>query len=308
MSDIQLFESLRLHRETLCSSFLESATEIWRRIKLEFTVELPLLRKRWKQLLFGLIMQYVHGIFTGLAHRMHTPLEEPLHDVGFEITPELGPDKHWVSETIFGVMFFSFIAWTFTPFVTKRKRFYTAVLWPRLLMVLVTCQALRIITFTVTQVPGPSFHCRKGEVTAIRPWPKHWYQLLIVDVGRAMSKSCGDLIFSSHTTFMLTGVLAYNEYGSNAITKGLAWLGGVVLSVLIIASRKHYTVDVVVAWYTVPLVFFMMFRRWTTRRPMNEFLGNSDISQFDIVDGSEFDLDEAFEQKNGDIESKPITK
>eukprot|EP00201_Polytomella_parva_P015819 CAMPEP_0175062732 /NCGR_PEP_ID=MMETSP0052_2-20121109/14338_1 /TAXON_ID=51329 ORGANISM="Polytomella parva, Strain SAG 63-3" /NCGR_SAMPLE_ID=MMETSP0052_2 /ASSEMBLY_ACC=CAM_ASM_000194 /LENGTH=123 /DNA_ID=CAMNT_0016328799 /DNA_START=631 /DNA_END=1002 /DNA_ORIENTATION=+ len=123
-----------------------------------------------------------------------------------------------------------------------------------------------------------------------------------------MSKSCGDLIFSSHTTFMLTGVLAYNEYGSNAITKGLAWLGGVVLSVLIIASRKHYTVDVVVAWYTVPLVFFMMFRRWTTRRPMNEFLGNSDISQFDIVDGSEFDLDEAFEQKNGDIESKPITK
>jgi len=26
------------------------------------------------------------------------------------------------------------------------------------------CQALRIITFSVTQLPGPSFHCRAGQV------------------------------------------------------------------------------------------------------------------------------------------------
>jgi hypothetical protein len=29
---------------------------------------------------------------------------------------------------------------------------------------------------------------------------------------------------------------------------------GCIVSVLIIASRKHYTVDIVIAWYTVPLV------------------------------------------------------
>ncbi|ERM95076.1 hypothetical protein AMTR_s00009p00252020 [Amborella trichopoda] len=36
--------------------------------------------------------------------------------------------------------------------------------------------------------------------------------------------------------------------------KQLAWLGAVLLSILIVASRKHYTVDVIVAWYTVYLV------------------------------------------------------
>lgn len=46
------------------------------------------------------------------------------------------------------------------------------------------CQILRIITFTVTQLPGPSFHCRAGEETAIRPWPEHWSGHVVVDVGR----------------------------------------------------------------------------------------------------------------------------
>jgi hypothetical protein len=34
-------------------------------------------------------------------------------------------------------MFIPFIIWSFSPFVTARKRFYTAVLYARLLMVLV---------------------------------------------------------------------------------------------------------------------------------------------------------------------------
>lgn len=246
--------------------------ELWRRVRMEVIVELPMLKQRWKLILFGVIMQYVHGIFTQLAHRLHEPQEEPLPDLGFELTPELGPEKHWVSETIFGTLFITFIIWTFTPFFTQHKRFYTVVMWSRLLMVLVVCQALRIITFSVTRLPGPSFHCRGGEPFATRPWPDHWTGHVVVDVQRAASKSCGDLIFSSHTTFMLTGILAYNEYGNLPIMRTIAWLAGVVVSILIIASRKHYTVDIVVAWYAVPLVFYTLHRRWTTKRPMSELL------------------------------------
>ena len=50
---------------------------------------------------------------------------------------ELGPDKHWVSECLFGIMFALFVLWTFSPFVTQHKRFYTVVMWSRILMVLV---------------------------------------------------------------------------------------------------------------------------------------------------------------------------
>ena len=48
--------------------------------------------------------------------------------------------------------------------------------------------------------------------------------------------------------------------------KILAWAAAAYISILIIASHKHYTVDVTVAWYTVPLVFYALERRWTTRR------------------------------------------
>lgn len=48
--------------------------------------------------------------------------------------------------------------------------------------------------------------------------------------------------------------------------QAVVWTGAAILSVLIVASRKHYTVDVLIAWYVVPLVFYASHRRWTTKR------------------------------------------
>lgn len=50
-------------------------------------LQLPLLRDRWKLILFGACFQYVHGISTQLAHRMHQPMNQPLHDIGFSLLP-----------------------------------------------------------------------------------------------------------------------------------------------------------------------------------------------------------------------------
>lgn len=250
-----------------CGDFVR---ELWRRIRLEFIVELPLLRDRWKLILFGACFQYVHGISTQLAHRMHQPMNQPLHDIGFSLLPELGQKNEWVSELIFGSLFGSFMLWSFSPFVTAQKRFYTAVLFSRLLMVLVICQTLRILSFSSTQLPSPNYHCRLPELTAIKDMPLHWWGHFIVDLGRQTTHGCGDLIFSSHTTFALVGVLTYTEYGAVLITKVIAWCMVFTLSVLIVASRKHYTVDVLIAWYVVPLVFYAMLRRWTTKRPLHE--------------------------------------
>lgn len=161
------------------------------------------------------------------------------------------------------------------------------------------CQILRIISFTVTQLPAPNYHCRLGRDTAVREMPKHWWGHVVVDVGRQSTHGCGDLIFSSHTTFVLVGVLTFTEYGQKVVMKvcvsvsvcfggagpgrrvGLreaatlraclaclpltltcthdhpspfrcfqvvGWVGVAFMSLCIIASRKHYSVDVVVAW------------------------------------------------------------
>lgn len=49
--------------------------------------QLPLLRARWRSILLGAVFQYVHAMSTQLAHRMHRPMVEPLHDIGFDILP-----------------------------------------------------------------------------------------------------------------------------------------------------------------------------------------------------------------------------
>lgn len=175
-----------------------------------------------------------------------------------------------MSESIFYTLFVSFILWILSPFVISRKRFYTIVLVSRLLTVLATCQALRIVSFLSTQLPAPNYHCRAGQETATMDWPKHWYGHIIFDPAKQAAYGCGDLIFSSHTTFILVGVLTYTQYGGLFVVKIFSWIMGAVLSLLIIASRKHYTVDIVVAWYTVPLVFYTYHRRWTTKRDMGE--------------------------------------
>ncbi|KAK9826213.1 hypothetical protein WJX74_000374 [Apatococcus lobatus] len=260
--------------------------EIQRRIRLEFTIEWPMLLQRWKPIFFGAAFQYVHGIFTQLASRMHVPQEVPLPDLGFSIFPALGREQEWISELIFWTMFISFALWSFSPFVVERKRFYTVVLYGRLLMVLVVCQTLRILSFTSTQLPGSNYHCRKGQATALRAWPEHWWGHLVVNVNKQLGHSCGDLIFSSHTTFALTGALTYTEYGSWRLSKVFAWVGAAAISLLIIAHRKHYSVDVVIAWYVVPLVFWTMHRRWTTKRPAVEPWPHRPLIEHTRVGGS----------------------
>lgn len=101
--------------------------------------------------------------------------------------------------------------------------------------------------------------------------PTSWWGHIYVDLGRQATHGCGDLIFSSHTTFVLVGVLTFTEYGQTLLIKVIAWIGVAAMGLCIIASRKHYTVDVVVAWYTVPLVFYAMLRRWTTKRPVQDY-------------------------------------
>ncbi|KAL8094239.1 hypothetical protein AgCh_035942 [Apium graveolens] len=132
----------------------------WRIICAETTAEISLLIENWKYLLAGLIGQYMHGVAARGVHFIHRP-GPVLQDTGFLLLKELGQERAYVSETVFTFIFASF---------------------------LLGCQALRILTFYSTQLPGPNYHCRE--------------------------------------------------------------------SLLIIASRKHYTVDVVVAWYTVNLVVY----------------------------------------------------
>lgn len=59
-----------------------------------------------------------------------------MHHLPLLLLQELPADARWVSEAIFTALLLSFIAWSFTPLLAQRS-FSTAVLWTRLLTVLV---------------------------------------------------------------------------------------------------------------------------------------------------------------------------
>lgn len=232
------------------------ASKLWKRFCKEVTIEVHLLAEKWKLLLAGLIFQYIHGLAARGVHYFHRP-GPILQDVGFFLLPELGKERSYISETLFSFVFSSFVLWTFHPFIFHSKKFYTVLLWRRVLAFLGACQFLRILTFYSTQLPGPNYHCREGSPLATLPRPENILQLFII-IPRGVIYGCGDLIFSSHMIFTLVFVLTYQKYGTRRGVKLIAWLVAVIQSFLIIASRKHYTVDVVVAWYTVNLVVFFV--------------------------------------------------
>eukprot|EP00249_Psilotum_nudum_P007452 c20566_g1_i1 orf=427-1431(-) len=275
-------------------------SKLWRRITVEFALEWPLLMERWKFIMFGIAFQYLHGVSARAVHYLHRP-GPILQDIGFLILPELGRDKAYISEMVFGFVFFFFFLWSFHPFVFHIKRFQTVLLWHRCLAILVVSQCLRIVSFFSTQLPGPNYHCREGSPTAQLSPPKSVFDVILINFPRGVIYGCGDLIFSSHMIFVLVFVRTYQKYGTKRWIKQIAWVVAVILSFLIIASRKHYTVDVVIAWYTVNLVAFFVDRQFTdieiSERITNG--GGSPLLPLNTKDKDSRDKDELHKLING---------
>ncbi|CAL4973121.1 unnamed protein product [Urochloa decumbens] len=196
------------------------ATKLWRKVSAETAAELQLLLEKWQLLLAGLVFQYIHGLAARGVHYLHRP-GPLLQDLGFMALPELGQEKGYLSESVFTFIFISFLLWSFHPFIYHSKRFYTVLLWRRVLAFLVASQFLRIITFYSTQLPGPNYHCREGSKLATLPPPNSALEVLLINFPRGVLFGCGDLIFSSHMIFTLVFVRTYHKYGSNRYTVNL---------------------------------------------------------------------------------------
>jgi len=156
------------------------ATKLWRKVSAETTAELQLLLEKWQLLLAGLVFQYIHGLAARGVHYLHRP-GPLLQDLGFLALPELGQEKGYLSESVFTFIFISFLLWSFHPFIYHSKRFYTVLLWRRVLAFLVASQFLRIITFYSTQLPGPNYHCREGSKLATLPPPNNALEVLLIN-------------------------------------------------------------------------------------------------------------------------------
>ncbi|KAJ3123779.1 hypothetical protein HK100_011482 [Physocladia obscura] len=199
---------------------------------------------------------------------MHEP-GKPLFDIGHYFLPHLAEDSA-ISKTselmtnavpVMGLILSSFQ----TPVHQARSI-------NSFLRVLTICYFLRIFTVAVTILPGPADHCSATVLESDAIAPLH-------DVLAHLSlsgKSCGDLIFSGHTLLSFSAVLLIgraldrHDMTSSLFNSVVRWtllgLCQVFIVFGILATHKHYTVDVVVALIVVWFVVEVFEHGWIPRQ------------------------------------------
>lgn len=205
--------------------------------------------------------------FRNVAYFRHEQ-RETLKDIGFQLISELDEENKWISELIFWLIhiigpFFLIVPWL-TQFAHNNE-IYGVVLAERWLDSLCIGHVLRFVTYTSTSLPGPATHCRVG---AIEPGLYRPTELsrMFTRKSTGTDGNCGDLIFSGHMYQNMILTLTIASYShvvvSNRIVRKIFVITMCFLTMaqapLIIASRNHYTVDIVVATYVAPLVYHFL--------------------------------------------------
>ena len=230
--------------------------------------EVRLVKRAWKSLLIGIAVQYLQNIGTNVIYAMHDPDAPVLKDNGFRLFGDKIPASlHWISEVAFFALFAVFVATAFSPLFlesTRIAKFECVNFARRFLIVGGLAQMLRMASYLSTVLPAPAPHCR-GDSGEYAP-PEDALEIIF---GVNVFKGCGDLIFSSHTLLALTMSLTLARYVDLTSLKVLVWLDTAFLALTTVAFRKHYTVDVVVACYTVPLLFIAC-EKWFPDIPQGE--------------------------------------
>jgi len=222
--------------------FASHAHSQWQREKL-------ILALKYRIIILGVIFQYFHNVASNVAYFLHIP-REPLFDVGFAIFPSLSYKAQIGSDVLFCLLLFSTICFGFSPFMFPSRRVYATQMLARFVAVCVLAQCLRVITFFVTTLPAPNYHCRPD--SPVYNPPKTVWDVFLRQDG---FHGCGDLVFSSHSMFAVLCALTVQKYSSSIIMKVVWWVVVFALGLLVVAARKHYSLDVIIAWYTLPLIW-----------------------------------------------------
>mmetsp|Transcript_24328 Transcript_24328/g.36501 ORF Transcript_24328/g.36501 Transcript_24328/m.36501 type:complete len:267 (+) Transcript_24328:128-928(+) len=226
-------------------SFLRVASEQWKK-------ERPILVRNYKLLLMCILFQWVHNLATNLARFLHIP-QRPLYDLGFALIPSIDSNFEFICDVVFCLCILMTIIVWLSPFFTTKHSISSVGMLSRFLSVLVLVQSLRIVTFVMTDLPGPSPRCRPDH-----PWynqPRTMTDILWRSCVGFLSHGCGELVFSSRMLIVVLCMMTIARYGRRKSLTVYAVALSAVYGLLMISARREYSLSIFMAWYTVPLVW-----------------------------------------------------
>lgn len=217
---------------------------LWRNVSKQFAVAY----------LYCLLCLICMVISTCIAW-YRTPNYFLLPDIGHNLLPELstvfGLDAHKLCDYLLYVTSASTLAFA----LLNPKRY---IILKRVCMVYGTLMLMRSVTLLVTSLPDPYLLCDLRTPGTYDWSDMPWLNVATDVIGMfgpndRESLTCGDLIFSGHTVlFVLCALVWHTYYKSFGVInpcKLLIWVLSVVGTVLLLVTRMHWTIDILLAYY-----------------------------------------------------------
>ena len=209
-----------------------------------------------------LSMAYVMGIVNCLAdERALSQLsaeqqQQQLPDVGFDVVP-LNLSLAWIVDSA-AILQYVLVAlhclWT-------RRLYVLALFFEMHAAILV----LRCLLVASTVLPSPLACTNRDLVLQEQEWSLLLRPMLHFMQSGSMLSWCHDFMFSGHTAALVLATLTHFELGSSLLWTITALLLTVSGIYVLLATRAHYTIDIVVACIVVPLLFQLYKPRLQTR-------------------------------------------
>lgn len=198
---------------------------------------------------FGLLMlaTYTMGVMNCVAdERALGVATVPLRDTGFDLFTE-DMSMLWLLDAIGHLQY---VLVVLQCAVLRR---------PQLLAIFLQMHAavlfLRCLTVAATTLPSPIACPHTELINAEREWNIVLRPLLHFARSDTFVSWCHDFMFSGHAALMLLASLFIAYVNKSRLWTGLSCSLTLAGSVVLLVARAHYTVDVVVAYIVVSLLF-----------------------------------------------------
>ena len=229
--------------------------------------ELGYLRVALPWLVVFVVVQLYHSVMHNVVYYLEAQNgvfggpSRALVDLGFQLLPEINTTtlpflpNNGILYSIFAIGGIFILA----PFFLTLPHSPVQALW-RALFVASISVILRTASFIFTLLPSPSKHCEETLTSDIHSGLTFDPPLTVFEIFFKVGtdSGCGDLMFSSHVMYCTIFACVVTHYSKSRIFAGLLWAATFALCLICVAQRSHYSVDVIVALYTVPMIWLSL--------------------------------------------------
>ena len=180
---------------------------------------------------------------------------DPLHDRGFEMLPDLEGLRGWLPDGLLNALIIWTILWAIVLPSQRRVKWQGIVTLRRFLWCLSVLYIFRMCSFMVTTLPSPSRSCMPKYVPVNEVEDMQEYLSLMARMVSGAVTACTDNIYSGHTSLIALLLMTCLVYSGRWWVKVIAFAEATIAITSIVATRLHYTVDILIALFVASFVF-----------------------------------------------------